>query len=146
MIKLVYPEPIFKIKTEAGRDFVFDTIRKQWVVLTPEEWVRQNFINYLLYTKQYPSALLAVEKEIQLGELKKRFDILVYDGNHQPWMMIECKSQEVALDQQVLNQLLRYHLAMPVDYLVLTNGDYCYGWNKSGGQLVEITALPEFEQ
>ena len=85
-----YPEPAFRIKTGNGKDFIFDLLRKKWVVLTPEEWVRQNFIQYLLQVKNYSAALIAIEKEIKLGELKKRFDILVYDSKHQPWMMIEC--------------------------------------------------------
>ncbi|MBS1655721.1 MAG: type I restriction enzyme HsdR N-terminal domain-containing protein, partial [Bacteroidetes bacterium] len=73
MLSITFPEPDFKIKKEKGREYIFDAIRKQWIVLTPEEWVRQNFINYLVKTLNYPVAMIAVEKEIMLGELKKRF-------------------------------------------------------------------------
>ena len=91
MLPVSYPDPTFKIKTDNGKELIFDGLRKRWVPLTSEEWVRQNFIQFLLQEKKYPSSLIAVEKEIKLGELKKRFDILVYDKEHRPWMMIECK-------------------------------------------------------
>lgn len=72
-----FPEPGFRIKKEEGREYIFDALRKKWVALTPEEWVRQNFVQYLLQVKNYPASLIALEKEIKLGELKKRFDILI---------------------------------------------------------------------
>ena len=77
MLSINYPEPDFRIKKEEGKEFIFDALRRKWLLLTPEEWVRQNFIQYLIKIKKYPSSLIAIEKEIQLGELKKRFDILV---------------------------------------------------------------------
>ena len=107
MLSINYPEPDFRIKKEEGKEFIFDALRRKWLLLTPEEWVRQNFIQYLIKIKKYPSSLIAIEKEIQLGELKKRFDILVYDNNHRPWMMIECKAAEIKLDNEVLQQVLR---------------------------------------
>ena len=85
MLIINYPEPEFRLKKEGSKEFIFDILRKQWLQLTPEEWVRQNFIQYLVKEKKYPASLIAVEKEIQLGELKKRFDILVYNKDHQPW-------------------------------------------------------------
>jgi hypothetical protein len=104
--------------------------------------VRQNFIQYLLKIKNYPSSLIAVEKEIQLGELKKRFDVLVYDSSHQPWMMIECKAAEVQLDDKVLQQLLRYNISVPVSYLVITNGNATYAWSRQNGSLQRLTEIP----
>ncbi|MEQ1677033.1 MAG: type I restriction enzyme HsdR N-terminal domain-containing protein [Chitinophagaceae bacterium] len=137
-----YPTPDFRIKKEGKKEFIFDALRKKWLLLTPEEWVRQNFIQYLLQEKNYPASLLAIEKEIQLGELKKRFDILVYDANHQPWMMIECKAMEIKLDDAVLQQVLRYNMSIPVPYLLITNGQYCMGWVKENGALKTIVELP----
>ena len=102
MIIINYPEQDFRIKKEEGKESIFDKLRKKWIILTPEEWVRQNFIKYLIEDKKYPSSLIATEKELRLGELKKRFDILVYDKNHKPWLMVECKSMEVKLDEAVL--------------------------------------------
>lgn len=121
---------------------VFDELRRRWLVLTPEEWVRQHFLQHLLQIAGYPSGLIAVEKEIKVGEMRKRFDILVYDRNHKPWLMIECKAASVALDALVLEQLLRYHIAVPVPYLVITNGHNSRGFGKRDGALYELDALP----
>ena len=145
MIIINYPEPDFRIKNEGGKESIFDILRKKWVVLTPEEWVRQNFIKYLIEDKKYPSSLIATEKELRLGELKKRFDILVYDKNHKPWLMVECKSMEVKLDEAVLQQVLRYNISIPVKFLVITNGSNCYVWENKNGQLVECTEIPAMD-
>jgi len=144
MVQISFPPPQFRIRAETCRDMIFDELRKQWVVLTPEEWVRQNFIQYLTQTLHYPAALIAVEKQIQLGELNKRFDILVYDSNHQPWMLVECKAQSEDLNDSVFDQLLRYNISIPVPFLVITNGDYTRAWRKETSELVELTELPSF--
>ena len=144
MIKIDYPAYQPKIKEQLGKEFIFDEIRKQWMMLTPEEWVRQNFLQYLIQVKKYPSSLIAVEKEIQLGELAKRFDIVVYDQNTQPWMIIECKEMEVALNEQVLNQALRYNITLNVPYIVITNGTHCFGFLGKKGILEELSELPNF--
>jgi hypothetical protein len=143
MLTIQYPEPDFQIKKDEDKDIIFDSLRKKWLSLTPEEWVRQNFVHYLIKVKKYPATLIAIEKMIMLGELKKRFDILVYDTNHQPWMMIECKSPSVQLDETVLQQLLRYHISVPTGFLVITNGEYSYGWKKEKQNLQLIGELPE---
>src|SRR2546422_6389986 len=106
MIKIEYPLYQPKIKKQPGKELIFDEVRKKWVQLTPEEWVRQNFLQYLIQIKHYPATLIAVEKEIKLGELKKRFDIVVYDAGSKPWMIIECKEMNVELNKQVLDQVL----------------------------------------
>jgi hypothetical protein len=124
MIKVQFPEPVFQIKEQDGKEIIYDGLRKQWLKLTPEEWVRQNFLQHIIQIKKYPSTLIAVEKEINLGELKKRFDILVYENNHQPWMMIECKAMDVELTEKVVEQIVRYNISVPVPYLVITNGAY----------------------
>ena len=142
MIKINYPPYQPKIRKEGSIEFIFDEVRKRWVALTNEEWVRQNFLQYLTKVKSYPSSLIAVEKEIALGELKKRFDIVVYDKDSKPWMIVECKEMNVALDQTVLDQVLRYNIPMQVPYLVITNGTYCFAFENRGGQLVELNELP----
>ena len=142
MINISYPEPAFRIKKENGKEFIFDPLRKKWLVLTPEEWVRQNFLQYLLQVKKYPAALIAVEKEILLGELKKRFDILVYNKEYQPWMMVECKAMEIKLDEMVLEQVLRYNISVPVELMVITNGKLGYAWQKKDDELILINELP----
>lgn len=145
MVKVEFPKFDFRIKEEQGKELIFDEIRKQWVRLTPEEWVRQNFIQYLIQTKNYPSALIGVEKEIKLGELKKRFDILVYNQQHQPWLMIECKAMDVQLTEEVLQQVLRYNISVPVEYLVITNGSYTYCYHLMDEQLYMQEQLPALQ-
>jgi hypothetical protein len=144
MIKIEYPQHPFRIKNSNNQELIFDELRKSWLRLTPEEWVRQNFIQYLVQVMKYPSSLIAVEKEIQLGELKKRFDILVYDPGLQPWMMIECKEMNVEINEKVLHQLLRYNIAVPVRYMVITNGSYCVGYEKLNDKLGLLEYLPPF--
>jgi hypothetical protein len=128
MIAVKYPEPQFRMKNENGRQYIFDAIRKIWLLLTEEEWVRQNFVNYLITQLQYPSTVIAIEKEISLNDLKKRFDILVYNKTHQPWMLVECKEPNVKLSEDALQQVLRYNISMPVEYIVITNGNSTIGW------------------
>ena len=142
MIKINYPPYQPKIKTSAGKEFVFDNVRKRWVIFTPEEWVRQNFLQYLIVIKNYPASLIAVEKVIELGDIKKRFDIVLYDDNHHPWMVVECKEMSVALDTKVLDQVLRYNVTLQVPYLVITNGSYCYAFKIADGQMKAIDNLP----
>ena len=142
MIKVNYPEPVFRFKEENGKELIFDFIRKQWLSLNEEEWVRQNFVQYLVQTLHYPAAFIAIEKEIMLGELKKRFDILVYDKDHRPWMMIECKASAINLTDAALEQVLRYNISVPVSFLVITNGHYTYGWERSEQALNLIQQMP----
>ncbi len=145
MLDITYPEPDFRIKNEAGKEFIFDVLRKKWIILTPEEWVRQNFVQYLIQEKNYPSTLIAIEKEIQVGELKKRFDVLVYDAIHQPWMMIECKAATIKLDDSVLQQILRYNITVPVPFIIITNGNLSFGWQRINNNLDLITEIPDWK-
>jgi hypothetical protein len=145
MLMINYPEPNFRIKKENDKEFLFDPLRKKWLLLTPEEWVRQNFVQYFIQVMNYPSSLIALEKEIMLGELKKRFDILIYNNNHQPWMIVECKAADIKLNDETLQQALRYNITVPVEFLVITNGSYSFGWQKKDGQLHEISELPAWE-
>ena len=142
MLSIHFPEPNFRIKTEAGKEYLFDPVRKKWLLLTEEEWVRQNFVRYLVEVCSYPAALVAMEKQIRLGELTKRFDILVYDGDHQPWLMVECKQMSVPMAEEVLHQALRYNLALPVRFIVITNGRETFGWEKIDGGLQPLQSLP----
>ncbi|MBK8520478.1 MAG: type I restriction enzyme HsdR N-terminal domain-containing protein [Chitinophagaceae bacterium] len=143
MIKIEYPAYQPKIKEEKGRELIFDEFRKRWVLLTPEEWVRQNFLQYLTQIKKYPASLIAIEKEIKLGELKKRFDIVVYDADTRPWMIVECKEMNVALNKSVLDQVLRYNISLHVPYLVITNGSYCMALALKNNLMEALDALPD---
>lgn len=146
MIELVYPAIEIPQRTNAGTSQLFDPVRKKWVARTPEEWVRQHFLQLLIREYNYPPSLLAVEKAIKLGSLTKRFDILVYDRSHHPWMMIECKSSDVMLSDAVLDQLLRYNMSIPVSFLLITNGPFCMGWERKEKGLVSLHKIPFLEE
>lgn len=144
MIDVVYPEPHFRMKNENGKQYIFDPIRKIWLLLTEEEWVRQNFVNYLITQLKYPSTVIALEKEISFNDLKKRFDILIYNSDHQPWMLVECKEPNVNLSEKVLQQALRYNISVPVEYIIITNGKETEGWKKEGNNLKMLEVMPSF--
>ncbi len=144
MVKIEFPKNQVKTRKANEVNEVFDVIRKKWLMLTPEEWVRQNMLQYLLVVKKYPASLIAVEKEIRLGELKKRCDLVVYNRDSLPWMIIECKEMNVALSEKTLAQILRYHITLSATYLIITNGSYSFGFEKRNGQFFEIDEFPEF--
>lgn len=144
MISIQYPNPVFKIKNENGKDIIFDAFRRKWVPLTPEEWVRQNFLQYLTLVKKYPAKLIAVEREIMVGELKKRFDIVIFK-NAKPWMIVECKEMEVQLNEAVIRQILNYNITLQVDYLVITNGTSTFGLRSLQGKFEWLQNLPDYE-
>ena len=145
MIKIEYPAYQYKIRKENEIEFIFDAIRKRWVTLTPEEWVRQNFLQYLLQVKKFPPSLIAVEKEIRLGELTKRCDIVIYDRNAAPLLMTECKSMEIEITATAAEQILRYNISLPVRYLVITNGSYCFGFERTGKGFQALIDIPEWK-
>ncbi|CAN5828640.1 hypothetical protein BH11BAC3_BH11BAC3_15020 [soil metagenome] len=101
-------------------------------------------MQYLVLVKNYPASLIAVEKEIKLVELVKRFDIVVYDKSMSPWMIIECKEMNEVIDKKVLDQALRYNISLHVPYIILTNGTYCYGFALEGAKFKEINELPGY--
>lgn len=143
MLSIRYPKHEFRFKQEADKEWIFDEFRKQWVRLTPEEWVRQNMLQYLVQTLHYPATLIAVEKEISLGELKKRFDILVYREST-PWMIIECKEMGVPLSEAVLKQILNYNISLRASYIIITNGSDTAGFDLRNGTAESITGFPSF--
>ena len=143
MIVLPYPSYPFKIKAINGKDQIFDPFRKTWVVLTPEEWVRQNLLQYLVQNLQYPASLIAVEKEIKLGELSKRFDIVVYK-NELPWLIIECKEAKVALNEKTMEQILQYQQVLTAQYLFISNGHETMGAKIESGKLQALQSFPEY--
>ncbi|MEY4628168.1 MAG: hypothetical protein RLZZ595_494 [Bacteroidota bacterium] len=146
MVEMVFPEPDFRIREKDGRPEIFDTIRSKWIALGPEEWVRQNFIQWMVQCNNIPLSSIAVEKMLKLGEETKRFDLLVFDGQTKPWMMVECKSMDVELDGSTLMQILSYHLAIAVDYLVITNGIECHVAQKRNGTAEWVPFFPKYVQ
>lgn len=122
MVLLNLPQVEFNIKSNQNKQFIFDIIRKKYVVLTPEEWVRQHVIHYLISIKGYPKTLIAVEKQLTINKLKKRFDILVFNQSGLPEIIIECKAPKVHILQETFDQIARYNLKLKAHFLVVTNG------------------------
>ena len=143
MINIRFPSHLFKIKSENGKEIIFDECRKQWVLLTPEEWVRQNFLQYLIQERLYPASLIAVEREIVLGDLKKRFDIVVFK-NAKPWMIVECKEMHRKLNEAVIKQILNYNITLQAEYLVITNGTSTFALHVPQGKFEWLQKLPDF--
>lgn len=144
MIQIQYPEYKFRLKAENGRQYIFDSIRKRYVVLTPEEWVRQHVIRYLTETLNYPARLFSVEKVIKVGNLKKRYDIVVYDQELKPWMLVECKEAGINISDTTLQQLLRYYQVLQCPYWMLVNGANAYCATIKGGKVSWMDTLPPF--
>jgi len=123
MIPIDFSEITLRLKQEDGKVLVFDPVRKKWLVLTPEEQVRQYLLMHLTGVMQYPQNLIAVEKKIMVGAMAKRFDIVVYDRRtHNPWMLIECKAPDIPITQAALMQLLNYQRTIQCGYWMLSNG------------------------
>jgi hypothetical protein len=120
--RLRYPAFDVRLRKETSRTMIFDFVRKRWLALSPEEWVRQHLLNYLVSEKGIPLSLISVEKELALNGMKKRYDVVVFDRGMQPWLVAECKAPYVAIDQPVIEQALRYNLVLRAPHLLLTNG------------------------
>ncbi len=122
MEKLNLPEFSFKIKNSEKHTLIFDELRKKNVVLTPEEWVRQNFVKYLVQVKKYPVSLIAIEKQLLINNLKKRTDILIFSSNGLPNIIVECKAPNIKITQDTFDQIARYNLKLKANILIVTNG------------------------
>lgn len=116
--------PLFDLKTEIREDqeFVWDIIRKKWIVLQKEEYVRQLLVHFLIENKGISRALISVEKEIRYNELRKRFDVVVFDTNGNPLILCEVKAPEITLTQDTLHQIARYNVVIQAPHLLITNG------------------------
>jgi hypothetical protein len=119
---LNFPTYKFKLKSSENKQYIFDVIRKKYVVLTPEEWVRQHTVHFLYAVKKYPHSIIAVEKQLEVNKLKKRFDILVFNKSGLPELIVECKSPDTKLSQDSFDQIARYNLSLNANYLMVTNG------------------------
>ena len=122
MEELKFPKYNLQIKNIENKKYIFEPIRKKWLLCTPEEWVRVNCINYIIHTKGYPPSLISVEHQIEVYGLKKRFDLLVYDIDLSPFILIECKSPVVKINQKAFDQIIQYNLKLKCPYLMITNG------------------------
>ncbi len=145
---LNFPAYKFRIQEEAGALKIFDPVRKKYVALTPEEWVRQHLIHYLNKDKGYPLGLMMVEKEFKYNKLSKRADIVVCERTGAAILMAECKSADVEITQGVFDQAMRYNLTMDVKIMVLSNGikHFCFQLDKEKKTYLALTEIPAWEK
>lgn len=138
----------FSIKTKLvnSKEYLFDELRKKWILSTPEEEIRQQFWKYLHFEKKYPVSLMAIEKTIVINGLNKRFDLLIYDRNGNPNIIVECKSRNVKINESALDQILSYQYKIGAKYLVLTNGNetYCIGIDLSSKKVTYLEDIPQY--
>lgn len=146
--KLNFPESSLKIKYDNLKPFVFDSIRKKWLVLTPEEWVRQHLINYLIIHKNYPASLISLEAGLKYNTLSKRTDVLVYNKSGKPFLIIECKAPKISIDQKVIEQIGVYNKTKDATYLCVTNGlkHYCWSYNEIENKFIFLQEIPDFKE
>lgn len=127
MMQLNLPEYPVRVKSKENKLYIFDRIRKKDILLTDEEWVRQHFIWYLIEEKNYPESLIAVEKQLKLNRTIKRTDLLLFNRQGRPEIIVECKAPHVKIDQTTFDQIARYNMSLAASYLVVTNGiDHYY--------------------
>lgn len=148
MLQLNLPSAALKITRKENRDYIFDTLRKKYVALTPEEWVRQNFVHFLIRYKNYPVGLLANEVQISLNSTRKRCDTVLYNRNLTARMIIEYKDPSVNITQEVFNQITRYNIVLKVDYLIVTNGinHYCCKVDYRNNSYSFLRDIPEYSE
>ncbi|MGB5370280.1 MAG: type I restriction enzyme HsdR N-terminal domain-containing protein [Flavobacteriaceae bacterium] len=127
MQALNFPNYGFRLKSSENKIHIFDVIRKKFVVLQPEEWVRQHVLHYLMEDKKYPKSLINVEKQLTVNAIKKRYDVVIYNSRGQIDLLVECKAPSVNIDQQVFDQIARYNMKLNAQLLMVTNGiDHYY--------------------
>lgn len=148
MQKLQFPTYTFRFKNSENKIAIFDEIRKKFIVLTPEEWVRQHVVSFLQQEKKYPKSYINVEKLIKVYDLNKRYDVVVYQPSGAIYLLIECKAPEVIISQDTFDQIARYNLKLKAKYLMITNGlnHYFCEMDFENEKYVFLNDLPDFEK
>lgn len=146
MQKLNFPTYSFRFKNSENKVSIFDEIRKKFIVLTPEEWVRQHMIQFLLQNMKYPKSFINVEKLIKVNGLSKRYDGIVFQPNGEIFLLIECKAPEVPISQATFDQIARYNLVLKAKYLMVTNGlnHYFCQMDFENEKYIFLKELPEY--
>ena len=147
MQKLNFSDYSFRFKNSENKVSVFDEIRKKFIVLTPEEWVRIHVVQFLIQEKHYPKSLINVEKLIKINTISKRYDIVVYQPNGEIFLLIECKKPDVSINQLVFDQIARYNLTLKAKYLMVTNGlnHYFCQMDFEQERYVFLKDIPDYE-
>ncbi|MBT1703492.1 type I restriction enzyme HsdR N-terminal domain-containing protein [Chryseosolibacter indicus] len=146
MYKLNLPQYEYNVKKADGKVWIFDVIRKKYIVLTPEEWVRQHFVHYLIQHLHYPKSLIKVEGGLSYNQLKKRSDIVVFDREGQPWMVVECKSPEIKITAASSHQASVYNASLKAKYITVSNGlvHFCSLVDWQQGKTELLTTIPSY--
>jgi len=147
MLRLNLPNYDFKMKTEQGSRQIFDPVRKKMVKLDPEEWVRQNLIQFLNKDKNYPISLMAVEKGLTVNKLSKRFDVLCYNNDSKPLLLVECKAPNIKISQAAFDQISIYNLQFKVPFLLVSNGleHYCCQLDYEKNSYSFLSEIPDYQ-
>lgn len=142
------PPYSFRISGNSEKKLIFDSFRRRWVALTPEEWVRQNFARYLTEIKHFPPSLVAVERSLRINLHDFRSDIVLYSKSGNPLAVVECKAPEVKISQQVFDQIARYNLELRVSYLIVTNGltHYCCRFDQQQLTYTFLAEIPDYKE
>ena len=147
MQALNFPNYPLQLKTNENKTLIFDIIRKKYVYLTPEEWVRQHCLWFLIKEKKYPKSLINVEKELLLNNTKKRTDIVAFSSSGNPLLIVECKAPSLQITQDTFDQIARYNMQLNSEYLLLTNGldHYCCIMDHQNKKYQFLSEVPKFE-
>jgi len=148
MEPLNLPTYLFRIKEDKGKKYIFDEIRRRFVLLTPEEWVRQHVVNFLVTEKSFPQQLISVEKGFHQNRNRQRYDLLIYNRQGEPLMIVECKAPGVEINQHVFDQAGRYNNKHKAVYMLITNGikHYCCLINMANRQYSFLHEIPDFKE
>ena len=147
MYKLNFPLYQIPLKNKENKTLVFDSIRKKWLKLVPEEWVRLNCIEFLINEKKISKSIISVEKEFKLNNLKKRFDIVVFNKKGEIYLLVECKAPNVKISQSVFNQITKYNLVLKSKFLMISNGinHYFFSMNFESQKIEFLKELPYYD-
>lgn len=146
MVSLNLPSFEYQLKKEGDKVWIFDVIRKKYLVLTPEEWVRQHFVHYLIVEMKYPKALIKLEGGLTYNTLAKRSDIVVFDRKGKPWMVVECKAPEQTMNEATLRQASMYNKKLLAPYLTISNGlkTFFFEINFQTGNTIQLSTPPAY--
>jgi len=148
MLALNFPSYSFRVKNSQNRQYIFDPIRKKFVLLHPEEWVRQHLLRYLIQDRGYPIASINVEKQLMVNQMKKRYDLVSYLQDGSIFLLAECKAPQVSIDQATFDQIARYNLQLKARYLLVTNGmdHHCCELDHYNEKYSFLSEIPDFSR
>lgn len=148
MKQLNFPSYSFRFKNSENKVSIFDEIRKKFIVLTPEEWVRQHVVQYLLQEKKFPKSHINVEKVLKINDLKKRYDLVVFNPDGSIFILVECKAPEIKISQATFDQIARYNMSLRSEFLMVTNGQnhYFCQMDFENEKYQFLKALPDYHQ